>query len=79
MTKEDQLIAIKASWHWYLLKGGISEPLNEDNIGVLRRGGLEAWASLLRTAKEYIVKYPRERGVLEGFLPRKLVKMIVGE
>jgi hypothetical protein len=79
MTKENELIAIKFHWYWYLKCGGIGQPLPDDDMGFLKSGGLEHWASFLRTAKEYIVKYPKDRKVLEEFIPHKLVKMLIGE
>lgn len=79
MSKDNEIVAIKFHWYWYLQRGGIGQPLPDDNIGCLRLGGLEHWASFLRCAKEYILKYPEDRIVLEKFLPHKIVKMLVGE
>ncbi len=79
MDKQTQLELVKHHWAMYIFKGGIYSPLKEHDIGVLRRGGIEHWASFLKHAKFYIKEHKGKREDLEMFVPKKLVKMLIGE
>lgn len=78
MLKDVELDRVRYHWFSYVARGGISKP-KKNHIGHLEAGGLEHWTSFLNTAKTYLKKYPKDRHLIENFVPDKLVKMLVGE
>lgn len=79
MGKEHDLYKIRYYWSSYIARGGIEKPKKSHSIGKLRQGGIEHWTLFLQSARTYLIKYPKERHLIEGFVPFKLVKLLVGE
>lgn len=79
MSKEEELSKVRYHWASYIARGGINTPKKSHSIGDLEKGGLEHWTLFLRSAKIYLSKYPKDRHILEGFVPASLVRMLIGE
>jgi len=79
MSKEEELDKVHYHWNCYVKCGGIDEPRPWDNIGMLGYGGVEHWTYFLQIAKLYLSKYPQDRELIAAFVPKKTVKLLVGE
>lgn len=79
MGKDEALYRIRHHWASYIARGGIEKPKKSHEIGKLGYGGIEHWALFLKIAIAYLRKFPKERHVIEGFVPAKTVKLLVGE
>ena len=77
MTKDEQLKRIRYHWHSYVARGGFNEP--KMNVGRLERGGVRHWALFLQLGRSYLLQFPKERYIIEGFVPAKTVKLLTGE
>lgn len=76
-TKEAQLKLLRLHWYSYIARGGFNEP--KLNIGKLEYGGLKHWTLFLQIGRKYLLDYPKERHIIEGFVPRGTVKLLTGE
>ena len=76
-TKEARLKRIRYHWHSYIARGGFNEP--KMNVGKLEDGGLKHWALFLQMARIYLQDYPKDRYVIEGFVPSKTIRLLTGE
>ena len=79
MNKQDKLNIIKLHWGEYSSLGGFKEPATDDYIPELRGDGVKHWALVLRHGRSFLSEYPSSRKELEEVIPKKLVRMLVGE
>lgn len=77
MTKQDQLNRLRYHWHSYVARGGFNEP--KMIVGKLENGGLKHWTLFLQIGRKYLQNFPKERHIIEGFVPIKTVKLLIGE
>lgn len=78
MTKEQKLKRMRFHWVLYVKYGGISKP-KSDQVGDLHLKGLIHWNAFLQLGKQYLMDYPKDAHILEGFVPSGTVKLLAGE
>lgn len=77
MTKDEALGKVRYHWYSYVARGGFNEP--RLHAGALESGGLVHWTAFLKAARQYLSSYPKDRYLVEGFVPEKTVKFLLGE
>lgn len=77
LTKAERLTKLRYHWFSYVARGGFNAP--RMTIGKLEKGGLNHWTLFLHLGRQYLRDFPKERHIVEGFVPQKLVKLLTGE
>lgn len=75
--KEKQLNKIRYHWHSYIARGGLNEP--KSIVGRLEKGGIAHWTLFLQLGRQYLRRYPKEKYIIEGFVPSKMMPLLTGE
>lgn len=75
-TKEILLNRLRYHWHSYIARGGFNEP--KMTVGTLAPGGLNHWTLFLQIGRRYLKEYPKDRHVVEGFVPKKMIGLLTG-
>ena len=73
----EMLQKVRYHWHSYVARGGFNTP--REIVGTLEKGGLKHWSMFLQIARTYLQEYPRNRYLIEGFVPKGIMKLLTGE
>lgn len=75
--KKDRLNRLRYHWYSYIARGGFNEP--KMIVGRLEKGGIEHWTLFLQTGRSYLRDFPKDAHVVEGFVPKKMIRLLTGE
>lgn len=76
-VKKDRIDKVRYHWYSYTARGGLNTP--RMSVGRLEAGGLHHWSTFLQLSRGYMKDFPNERHELDAFVPRGIMRLILGE